>query len=200
MAKYHIPKGQHYNSSKIRFILSLLLGLINAEVVKRTFMLNFSNNISYYAFLPIKSWYPKSALDKDKDGNPLTGWNKLFGGSGFNIHKYSGRLVWQPDFAQYGWFIIALYVYNKGEWTAKEIARIKADCFKKITVEKTDTGYRGIVSSFNQELPAEKNPLFLKAEPYFGGQSVAPKDIDVYLYSPFVYRLFKKWIHKKHKV
>lgn len=200
MARYHIPKGHHYNSSKIRFIISLLLGLVNAETVKRSFMLNFGNSITYYTLLPIESWYPKSALDKDENGYALTGWNKLFGGSGFNIHKYSGRTCWQPDFARYGWFIIVLYVYNNGVWSAKEIARIKADCFKKITVEKTDTGYRGIVSSFNQELPAEKNPLFLKAEPYFGGQSKAPKDINIYLYYPFIYRLFKKWIHKKHRV
>lgn len=199
MAKYCIGKGKHYNVSKIRFILSLMLGLINAEVVRRTFLMRFSHTMTRYVYFSDKCWYKKSDLDKDKNGNPLTGWNKLFGFSGWLIHKFSARLVWQPDFDRWGWIIIALYVYDNGDWTAREIARVQVNTIHKMSVTAEDGYYTGTVEDTTVSLDADKTPHFIKAEPFFGGQSGSPWKMCIYLFNPLTYKLFKPIIHKTLK-
>jgi len=140
------------------------------------------------------------ALQKDAQGNPLTGWNKLFGFSGFLIHLFSARLVWQPVFDRPGWIRIALYVYNKGVWDAVEIAQVQVHTINKMSVRAATDGYYGWVNNNFRFLEAEKTPHFIKAEPYFGGQSTSPEDIDIYLYNPLTYSLFKELIHQYHGI
>lgn len=194
MAKYKIRKGNHYNSSKIRLLLSSALGVVTAEAMRRVFMLNLFDGIDRYVYFTKECWYFKSDLDRDENGNPLLGWNKLFGGSGFDIHKFSGRAVWQPDFDRYGWITIALYVYDNSVWTAKPIKSVQVCTLVPISVERTDIGYACNVDGMYQEAETAKNPLYIVAEPYFGGRSVSPHDMDVYLYNTLTYKLFGRYI------
>jgi hypothetical protein len=197
MARYRIRKGRHYNSSKVRLVLSTILGVVTAEAVRRSFMLNLFDGIDRYAYFTKECWHFKSDLEKDEKGNPMTGWNKLFGGSGFDIHDFSARAVWQPDFEKYGWITIALYTYNNGVWSALPVKSVPVCSFVRISVEKTDTGYSCHVDDTYRSDITEKNPLFIVAEPYFGGRSTAPHDMDIYLYNPLTYSLFGKYIRKR---
>ena len=210
MAKYTIKKGRHYNNSKVRFIISILLGLVNGEVVRRTFLMHLSKTMTRYVYFSKECWYTKDELDKDENGKPLTGWNKLFGFFGFLIHMFSGRLVWQPVWNTNGLIEVGLYVYNKGSWSYDHIANVRCHTINKMGVIankgviRTQSYYEGFVYVDNQRMYditlAEKVPHFLKAEPYFGGQSEAPNIMSIYLYNPLTYKLFKKWIHKRHGI
>lgn len=196
MAKYKIKKGQHYNASKVRFFISLLLGLINGEVLRRTFMLRFGKNMERMIHLRKEDWYPKDALDKGPDGKPLTGWNKLVGFTGFMIHSYSARLCWQPDFENEGWFDIVLYVHNdEAPWLAKNIMKIKGDKVYKGGVTVLTEAYEGYVYDEDTKksviITSKKTPHFIRCEPYFGGQSVAPKEIVIRLWSVWWYKVLK---------
>ena len=184
--KYVIEKGKHYNNSKIRLLLSVALGLINGELIKRTFMLNFSKTMARYVRFDADDWYPRSSIKH-------TGWNKLYGFSGWNIHKYSGRLVWQPDFGQVGSIRIGLYVYGfgDGKWKFKHIATIGTEEEHITAISAKGTYYEGYVGQFHETLGAEKTPHFIKAEPYFGGKSTAPKKITIHLWNKWFYELFK---------
>ncbi len=188
--KYTIKKGKHYNQSKVRFLLSIFFGLINGEVIRRTFLLRFGKLMARYAYFPKEAWYPRTAVDK-------TGWNKLFGFGGFNIHKYSARLVWQPNFDAPGWLIVNLYVYSEGVWTVTEITQIRTHTITKMHVRKKEGVYEGLVWPFFAIKSAKKTPSYIQCEPYFGGQSTAPNDISIHLFTPFIYKLFKKRIHRK---
>jgi hypothetical protein len=198
MAKYKLEKGKHYNQSKVRFIISLVLGLANGEAIRRWFLIHLSKQMVRWVYFPSNAWYPKSVLQKDKNGNYLTGWNKLFGFSGWLIHLFSGRLVWEPDFERPGYIKIALYVYNEGLRDVILISSIKTSTLTEMSVQAIYDGYYGWVDNDFRFIEAEKTPHFIVAEPYFGGHSVAPWDITIYLYNPLTYKLFKKWIHKRH--
>jgi len=208
MAKYKIKKGKHYNASKVRFLISLLFGLVNGEVIRRTFLLHLSRTMTRYVYFSKECWYTKDELDKDESGKPLTGWNKLFGFFGFLIHMFSGRLVWQPVWGTPGLIEVGLYVYSKGDWIYEHIANVMVGTLNKMGIKassgylESQNYYEGFVyvngrREYDITL-AEKTPHFLKAEPYFGGQSGAVRTMNIYLYNQLTYKLFKKWIHKRH--
>jgi hypothetical protein len=188
--KYTIKKGKHYNQSKVRFLLSIFLGIINGEVLRRTFLLRIGRLMARFVYFPKEAWYPIEAVEK-------TGWNKLFGFGGFNIHKYSARLVWQPNFAAPGWIEICLYVYNNGSWTATPITEVKTHPIMLMHVKREPCIYEGLVWPFRTIKLADKTPSYIQCEPYFGGQSTAPHDITIRLYFPWYYKMFKKRIHHK---
>ena len=203
--KFRLKKGKHYNQSKVRFLISLLFGLVNGEVIRRTFLLHLGKTMTRMVYFSEECWYPKSALDwvLDSDGKRkyLTGWNKLFGFFGFLIHMFSGRLVWQPDFDRPGWIRIALYVYNdskeKQKWTALFIISVKVKTFNEMSVTADSGYYWGEIGDYFEKIPSEKTPHFLKGEPYFGGQSECVQDMNIYIWYVWYYKLFKNVIHKR---
>ena len=183
----------------------LFVGPINAESLRRTFMFRFGNEMQRYAYIPKSDWYNKSDLDKDNEGRPLTGWNKLYGFAGFNHHEFSARLVWQPKWDQYGYFDIYLYVYNEGEWIAKKILTVEGNKLFLCGLKAEDDCYLGYVNNLTNNIHgegctciwAEKTPHFIRLEPYFGGRSFASKTIILYLWNPITFMLFGKYIKKK---
>jgi len=181
--RYKIKKSSHYNQKKWFQLLSLLLG-----APLHGLYLNFGRSRVKYCRLRSEDWYPRSSVKH-------TGWNKLFGFSGWNIHKYSARIVWQPDFSCEGRFRLALYVYGKGDgkWKSSFLTIVEGDVdfLAKITAKKTY--YQAIIdSSITTTLPANKTPHWFNAEPFFGGQSPAPKDIVIYLWDVWFYKLIQK--------
>ncbi len=178
--RYLIKSGTHYNQKKWQVALAILLG-----APFHGLYLNFKKSRAKYCKLRTQDWYPRSSVKN-------TGWNKLFGFSGWDIHKYSARIVWQPDFEQVGYFRLALYVYGKGDgvWKQSYIKTIKGDTdfFAKV-VAKT-TYYQGVIDLTYTTLPSDKTPHWFNAEPFFGGKSPAPKDIVIYLWDIWFYKIF----------
>ncbi len=194
--KYTIKKGRHYNSSRIRLLISLVLGIVNAEVVRRTFLLHFSKVMTRFVYFSPECWY-------SRDNIRYSGWNKLYGFFGFLIHKFSGRFVWQPDFDVPGRIIVALYVYNntvkdgKQRWTALTVNSVQTGTIFKSSLRAEALHYWGEIGDEFQKIYSEKTPHFLKAEPYFGGRDTAYHDMMIRMWGPWTYRVFKKRIHRK---
>ena len=183
--KYTISKGNHYNDGKIRMITASVFGAVSADLVVRGFNLHLSSELGRYVRFPKNAWYPRSAVE-------YTGYNKLVGFGGLNIHKYSARIVWQPDFNRPGYINTYLYVYGHlgNKWESKFITSVKTGEVIKLSVSAEEAHYMGIVNDVCKILPADKTPHFIKAEPYFGGKSTAPYDITIEMWKVWYYERF----------
>jgi len=160
---YIIRKGRHYSN----FFLKKLI-FWEKPVVKKA--VKFGLGI----------WYPKTDVE-------FTGWNKLPGISGFGIHNKSARVVWQPDFNNYGKIRIATYVYGKNgeeKWFAEEMFTISISSTFTYTIVKNKNSWEYFFDvddsySMYRQYAANTPKYNFKTHCYFGGKSKAPKRIDI---------------------
>ena len=168
--KYVIKKGKHYS----KFNLARLFPFIRLPLQQE---IKFDKHC----------WY-------DIDSVEYTGYNKLTGVSGLNIHKNSARFVWQPDFHTYGIIKLYGYVYSDGgHWKDVYLCSVKTDTRFKVEIQYINNGWqfkvyvdgRNTIEVYTKFMVGTKPKgickYLFKAFPYFGGKSVAPKDIIVYV-------------------
>ncbi len=128
-------------------------------------------------------WYPKNIVIH-------SGWNKLYGISGLNIHGKSARFVWQPDFKNKNYICIAAYIYGYDEineqhrWYVKEMIKVKVEETFEITIVKMNNGwqFRAKDNPYNwvHVYFESKTPwMTFKAYPFFGGRDKAYHTMEI---------------------
>ena len=109
--------------------------------------------------------------------------NKLYGFSDNNAdhHQYSARFGWRWNGNALHLFA---YIYNAGSVTSKELATINIGAEANCSIKVTPTNYWFTVDGIATQLPrmsttekAEGYQLY----PYFGGDEVAPHQINIWI-------------------
>ena len=157
--KYKIKKGKHKANG---FNFGLYFG--NVET-------------SWEFKLPTNAWYPEGTVEP--------GVNKICGFSfGFNHHKDSIRLGWQPAFDDEGMVWLYYYTYKDGKRTTDYLMKVDARTGLKHSLTIKVQGDRiimiidGIVFNRIYKMkPKWGYYLF----PYFGGIDPAPYNMEFYL-------------------
>lgn len=119
-------------------------------------------------------------------------WNKLYGvGYGFNHHKNSARWGWRYNTSS-GLMELTPYCYVNGKRVASEHPTLWVRMGQKFSLSIVDTGlswkfWYG-VDEYNADREGEEimhSPKLcrfgFKLDPYFGGQEVAPHQINIRL-------------------
>jgi len=143
----------------------------------------------HYADFTINRLFPFSSRSKKgsikfskeclKEGD-ISGWNKLTGIASSEIHENSGRLVWR---SQNGTIMIAGYVYYNGIRKEMLMTNVQVDRWHAYEVSFSNGNWT--FSFDNKEifmygyLPSRI--LNFKCYPYFGGQSVAPQTMNIWI-------------------
>lgn len=118
----------------------------------------------------------------DHGTNDQLDWNKLVGISNhLNPRKDSLRIVWRYN-KETDLFEIALYTEKNKEFTAVEIASIKAN--EKLTINLKCYVTYALVEVKDKLFMAsfQKEPLTLRLNPYFGGNLPAPHKMKLKLW------------------
>ena len=156
--KYTIPKGKQKPSPNP-------LVLFDAKSLK--FIVHFDSSAIY-------------VNDIKKDRRDI---NKLYGFSdNFSLHhRYSARFGWRwlNDSLQ-----LTAYCYNNGMRSFKEICNIQLNGFDTCSIKIYDNEYLFSVNEKFISMPRSahgKNAVGYKLFPYFGGNEVAPHDINIYI-------------------
>jgi hypothetical protein len=143
----------------------------------------------HYATFTINRLFPFSSRSKEgsikfskeclEEGD-ISGWNKLTGIASAEIHKNSGRLVWRSNGNS---IMISGYVYMNGVRREMLITSIDVDKWYDFSIEYSNKVWRFSVNGrqilMSGYLPS--NVLNFKCFPYFGGQSVAPQTMYVWV-------------------
>jgi len=108
-------------------------------------------------------------------------WNKLFGlSNGFNHHQSSARIAWRRlNEEQYQ---ICLYTYDDGVKTLSKEINLFYDTFYGARIIISRNNFYLLFKDSSIILPRRSEKLFpIKTvlKPYFGGNTVAPKDIKI---------------------
>jgi len=161
--KYIIKKNKHYAFGWIWRIFNIHL---------------YIKYISYEFKFNYGCWYPRESVE-------YSGINKLCGlGYGFNHHKNSFRIGWQPDFDN-PW-VIRLYYYfynaDSKSYQSEYLTSVLSNQDIKINIHNT------LIEIFwNNRYLQNFIPILIRSKfgfklyPYFGGKSRAPNDICIYL-------------------
>jgi hypothetical protein len=155
--KYKIRKGNHFANFTINRLWPFSSNKIKREII-------FGK----------ECWYPKEVVK-------YSGWNKLVGLTGFNIHGRSGRIVWRPDHDNEGYIKLAGYVYNGShdKWHAVEFTEVKTGIPFVAKIFYKNGTWCFIVNQKELCIPGKKPIFFLKAFPYFGGKDTAYWDMNI---------------------
>ncbi len=158
--KYTIQKGKQYCDGN---------NLKAVELTELKFAVRFDSTAVY------KTAFPENQYDI----------NKLFGFSDNNAdhHQYSARFGWR-------WSANALrlfaYVYNAGTVTSKELTMIAVGAETNCSIKVTTTNYLFTVNGNTTQLPRMATTEKAKGYqlyPYFGGDEVAPHQINIWIKS-----------------
>jgi hypothetical protein len=161
---FTIKKGKHYSNNLFHKICNLL---------------NFNKSVSYLVKFDESCTY---SLPKEDQGDI----NKLFGTSIGLHHKNSVRFGWC-------WLNNKLklyaYWYDNGVRKSKEIQNIEINKKYFLTIENLDTQWKFVVIGFTddskKELIVEKSKTKInfgyRLWPYFGGNQVAPHQVNIEL-------------------
>jgi len=170
--KYTIKKGKHYAN----FTIDRLFPFVKLPLVCKV---KFSK----------ECWYSRDKVE-------YTGFNKLLGVSSLNIHNKSARFVWQPDFNNEGVIRLHAYVYpGSPHWNELYICDINVD--EEFTVELSYLEEGWIFKVYVDDKKHQTSKVYtkhmlgikpkgifghlFKAFPYFGGKSVAPNKMNIYI-------------------
>jgi hypothetical protein len=147
------------------------------------------------------AWYRSNYLDKDSEGHPLTGVNKLRGITfGTHLETFLGkfkitqwmvnsaRIGWQPNFYETGNIALYAYYHVNGKEHRKEFAQVHVDEEFRITFKVERKGVRVTVKrwvsvhtkTFEYFMPIKTwLRIGYHLYPYFGGRSRAPQLMDI---------------------
>lgn len=121
-------------------------------------------------------WYPREAVGK-------TGINKLPGlGYGFDHHKHSVRLGWQPDFNDKGCKKIKLHAYwydsYEDDYQEQYLCSVDAGTDFWYTIYVRSKEYVMEVEGVKFNIKKDHNIAWgFWMRPYFGGESKAPRTL-----------------------
>jgi len=123
-------------------------------------------------------WYEKDAIEH-------SGYNKVIGVTGVNIHGKSCRIVWQPSFDSI--FVVRLYSYvypDKDEhWKDKYLTSVRTNEWFNVHIDYYNDWWVITVTTkdgvFTNYITGNKPVLLFKTYPYFGGRSTAPHDMKI---------------------
>jgi hypothetical protein len=156
--KYSIQKGQHNASSNT-------YKTVDKEELK--FVVKFDSTAIYQTQLP----------ENQYDINKLYG----FADNNADHHKFSARIGWR-------WSDKALrlfaYVYNDGVMESKELTNVAIGTEIFCNIKVAGNKYIFTVNDVVQEMPRNSNTPKAKGYqlyPYFGGDEVAPHDVNVWI-------------------
>jgi hypothetical protein len=114
----------------------------------------------------------------------ISGWNKLYGFSNISLegnHSYSCRLAWRWS-SSLNKIIIGYYTYVSGERKDGELDTVSLN---SVNYGRTAYWAGCYVIQSNEHIKhvliAEESVVYYKQNPYFGGQSVAPHDMTIYI-------------------
>jgi hypothetical protein len=156
--KYTIKKGQHYADGNAYKTI---------EATEMKFVVKFDSTAIYKTIAPANQY----------------DINKLYGFSDNNAdhHQYSARFGWR-------WSNNALrlfaYIYNNGSVLSKELKTINIGEEVTCKIQVTNTSYLFSINDITERFPRMATTPKAKGYqlyPYFGGDEVAPHDVNVYL-------------------
>ncbi|MEI6061377.1 MAG: hypothetical protein WCR72_11755 [Bacteroidota bacterium] len=166
MKKYLIKKGNHYAT---------------ISIFERVAAFSWKNLVYRFQFRFHSDCYWSPARNQDdQDLNKITGI-----GFGINHHENSVRLAWVPDFNVPGSIKIYGYTYNGKEddprQTSLYITSVTTGqtCNAEIASlgDKYKITINGVIVSMDNSKPDHN--LCFRLFPYFGGNNVAPQDMNI---------------------
>jgi len=158
--RYTIKKGQHHAEGN---------GYKTIETSEMKFAVKFDSTAIYTTKSPANQY----------------DINKLYGFSDNNTdhHKFSARFGWR-------WSNNALrlfaYIYNNGSVISKELKTINIGEEIRCNIQVTSSSYLFSVNDLTERFPRMATTAKAKGYqlyPYFGGDEVAPHDVNIYIKS-----------------
>jgi len=153
---YTIKKGKHYsNWFKFPFF-------------------TFRRSIKFQFMIESSAHY---TLNNEDDFD----WNKLFGlSNGLNPHESSARIAWRRLNEEE--YQICLYTYDNGVRIVSKEINLFYDTFYGARIIISRNNFYLLFKDTSIIMPRKSEKLFpikLILKPYFGGNTVAPKDIKI---------------------
>lgn len=156
--KYTIEKGNQYCNNN---------GLKAIETTEMKFTVRFDSTAIYETVLP----------ENQYDINKLYG----FSDNNANHHQYSARFGWRWSGKALRLFA---YIYNEGSVLSKELTTIAIGTEINCSIKVTSTNYLFTVNGNTTQLPRMATTEKAKGYqlyPYFGGDEVAPHQINIWI-------------------
>ena len=109
----------------------------------------------------------------------ISGWNKLYGWADMNNHENSVRIAW---YCNNGKIILGYYCYMDGILYNGAMDTTTANVINHGSTKYEAGQYWVTVNDKTVTLKNASAPdIILKEYPYFGGQSTAPHEMDIYI-------------------
>ncbi|MES2882647.1 MAG: hypothetical protein V4676_10895 [Bacteroidota bacterium] len=129
------------------------------------------------------AWFDSSAIYQTSSSQNQYDINKLWGfaDNDEDHHQYSARFGWRWSD---GALRLFAYVYNEGRVTWQELTVIEIGAKIKCAIAVTATNYVFIVDEKETLMPRLANTTLAmgyQLYPYFGGDEVAPHEINVFV-------------------
>ena len=174
--KYRIRKGQHFSQVKRRFFWDRFK--VNLEEDKSlTFLVIFRDSCLY---------------DKKKVGDHI---NKLYGIACGKHHENSIRVGWRCDSVTHGRISLWAYWYHDRDLGYELLGHTYVETLEKITIQVSEKELTVLLLDMdNNDVAIAQHTEYLdnkmdcnkigryKLFPYFGGQPVAPHDMQIDIY------------------
>lgn len=157
-AKYTIQKGNQYCDG-------------NAYKAVET------NEMSFVVKFDSSAIYETQSAENQYDINKLYG----FSDNNADHHQYSARFGWRWSG---GALCLFAYIYNNAVVTSKELATVNIGAEINCSIKVTPTNYLFTVNSVTTQLPrmaATEKAKGYQLYPYFGGDEVAPHQINIWI-------------------
>ena len=156
--KYTIEKGNQYCNNN---------GLKAIETSEMKFTVKFDSTAIYETLLPENQY----------------DINKLYGFSDNNAdhHQYSARFGWRWNDKALRLFA---YIYNEGAVLSKELTTIAIGAETNCAIKVTSRNYLFTINGITTQLPRMATTEKAKGYqlyPYFGGDEVAPHQINIWI-------------------
>lgn len=156
--KYTIKKGQHYAEGNIYKTI---------ETSEMKFVVKFDSTAIYKTIASANQY----------DINKLYGFSDNNGGH----HQFSARFGWR--WSNNGLRLFA-YIYNNGSVLSKELKEINIGEEVICNIQVTSSSYLFSINDVTERFPRMATTSKAKGYqlyPYFGGDEVAPHDVNVYI-------------------
>ena len=172
---YEIKEGNHFSELKGWFWKKIKINLEEDNV------------------LDFRVVFTKSCLyDARKVGQHI---NKLYGVACGQHHENSVRIGWRCESRIYGRFSLWAYCYNNGKLSIELLANTYVDNIERLRIEVSksemtaklidDNNYPTSIAQHTEYLEQHRDCPKLgryKLFPYFGGEAVAPHDMEIRIY------------------
>jgi hypothetical protein len=127
--------------------------------------------------LRFRFWFEPSCMYDETQ--TISGWNKLYGWSSLSNHSNSVRVGWQ---CRAGKIMTGYYCYVNGSRIDGDLAEVVPGKWYDAECSYDNGNFRVRVGESSKSVPGAKKPaIAFRGNPYFGGQSVAPHDMEIWI-------------------